>query len=135
MLNNGPVLNLQPEAGGHYFPTKFIFLQNGLRTVLGKQDSSEPSTTTAVTTRPRSASSTNGWFPFAIGHNLEPEHAEVWLENGKCFIRGLSPRGDTFVNGDRVANPIALQEGDVIGLGSSKEGKFALACRVTLIGF
>lgn len=83
LLSSEPVLSLQPTNGSPFFQTKFIFLQTGARTVLGRQDTPEVSATATGATRPRSASSTNGWFPIPSGHGLESEHTEVWLENGK----------------------------------------------------
>jgi len=47
-------------------------------------------------------------------------HAEVYLADEGYFVRDTGSRNGTFLNGERVFDPIPLKPGDVIGIGSSR---------------
>ncbi|MFY9607847.1 MAG: DUF3616 domain-containing protein [Blastocatellia bacterium] len=47
-------------------------------------------------------------------------HAVIGYENGNYSIRDLGSRNGTYLNGERLTEPRALQHGDVIGMGLSK---------------
>ena len=47
-------------------------------------------------------------------------HAEVYFADEGYFVRDTGSRNGTFLNGERVFDPIALKPGDVIGVGSSR---------------
>jgi Nif-specific regulatory protein len=44
------------------------------------------------------------------------QHAQIFTENGQWFIRDLGTLNGTFVNGERIAQPVALQHGQTIGI-------------------
>jgi pSer/pThr/pTyr-binding forkhead associated (FHA) protein len=46
-------------------------------------------------------------------------HAEVYTEDGLYLVRDLSSRNGTFVNGELIGGPRALQPGDRINVGSA----------------
>ena len=46
-------------------------------------------------------------------------HAEVYTADGLFLVRDLSSRNGTFVNGELVGGPRALEPGDRIGVGSA----------------
>jgi len=46
-------------------------------------------------------------------------HAEVYTEDGLFLVRDLESRNGTFVNGELIGGPRALEPGDRIGVGSS----------------
>jgi len=46
-------------------------------------------------------------------------HAEVYTEDGLFLVRDLASRNGTFVNGELIGGPRALEPGDRIGVGSS----------------
>ncbi len=46
-------------------------------------------------------------------------HAEVYTEDGLYLVRDLSSRNGTFVNGELIGGPRALEPGDRIGVGSA----------------
>jgi sigma-B regulation protein RsbU (phosphoserine phosphatase) len=47
-------------------------------------------------------------------------HAEVYLADEGYFVRDTGSRNGTFLNGERVFDPVGLKPGDVIGVGSSR---------------
>jgi pSer/pThr/pTyr-binding forkhead associated (FHA) protein len=47
-------------------------------------------------------------------------HAEVYEEGGNFLVRDLGSKNGTFVNGELVGGPRALEPGDRIGVGSSQ---------------
>jgi pSer/pThr/pTyr-binding forkhead associated (FHA) protein len=46
-------------------------------------------------------------------------HAEVYTDDGLFLVRDLSSRNGTFVNGELIGGPRALEPGDRIGVGSA----------------
>jgi two-component system response regulator HydG len=44
------------------------------------------------------------------------QHAQIYSDNGQWFIRDFGTLNGTFVNGDRIAQPVALQHGQSIGI-------------------
>ena len=63
--------------------------------------------------------------PFRIGRSanlplslrsehVSNEHAEIDEQNGKLWIRDLQSTNGTYVNGIKVSDAVALQEGDLI---------------------
>ncbi len=46
-------------------------------------------------------------------------HAEVYTDDGLYLVRDLSSRNGTFVNGELIGGPRALEPGDRIGVGSA----------------
>jgi len=46
-------------------------------------------------------------------------HAEVYTDDGFFLVRDLSSRNGTFVNGELIGGPRALEPGDRIGVGSA----------------
>lgn len=54
------------------------------------------------------------------------QHATVWIERGAVWIRDLGSRNGTFVNGERIAGPRVLADGDRIGVGPATDLRVAL---------
>jgi len=71
-------------------------------------------------------------FPVATD-DASRRHAEVYTDDGLYLVRDLSSRNGTFVNGELIGGPRALQPGDRIGVGSAAI-TFCLA-RASLDGF
>jgi FHA domain len=47
------------------------------------------------------------------------KHAELYLEDGKLYVRDVGSTNGTFVNGERIENrPISLSNGDQLGFSS-----------------
>ncbi len=46
-------------------------------------------------------------------------HAEVYTDGGHILVRDVSSRNGTFVNGELIGGPRALEPGDRIGVGSA----------------
>jgi Nif-specific regulatory protein len=44
------------------------------------------------------------------------QHAEVFFENGQWFLRDLDTLNGTFVNGEKITAPVALQNGQMLGI-------------------
>jgi S1-C subfamily serine protease len=57
---------------------------------------------------------------FSAEHDLavSARHAEFWLSGGTWHVRDLSSRNGTWVNGSRIARPVALKAGDSVVFGS-----------------
>jgi hypothetical protein len=47
-------------------------------------------------------------------------HAEVYQEDGTVLVRDLGSKNGTFVNGELIGGPRALEPGDRIGIGSAQ---------------
>ncbi|KAG7448939.1 uncharacterized protein BT62DRAFT_653610 [Guyanagaster necrorhizus] len=112
-MSSSPVLNLTSVSGGFPFQTKQISMAGKVKVLLGAVEGS-------ATTR--KAGSTNGYFapksqtsdsPLTLSVN----HAEVWLENGRIYIRDLDSPFGTFVNDVRIESNFALKTGDILVLG------------------
>lgn len=46
-------------------------------------------------------------------------HALITIQDGRCFVSDLQSGNGTFLNGDRVATPAALADGDQVRVGST----------------
>ena len=57
-------------------------------------------------------------FPVATD-DASRRHAEVYTDDGLYLVRDLSSRNGTFVNGELIGGPRALEPGDRIGVGSA----------------
>lgn len=51
---------------------------------------------------------------------VSEHHAVVWARGGRCWVRDLGSSNGTFVNGQRLAAPHALADGDHVTLGSTQ---------------
>ena len=51
--------------------------------------------------------------------DVSRRHAEVYTDDGLFLVRDLSSRNGTFVNGELIGGPRALEPGDRIGVGSA----------------
>ena len=71
-------------------------------------------------------------FP-VVTDDASRRHAEVYTDDGLYLVRDLSSRNGTFVNGELIGGPRALEPGDRIGVGSAAI-TFCLA-RASLDGF
>jgi len=57
-------------------------------------------------------------FP-VVSDDASRRHAEVYMADGLYLVRDLSSRNGTFVNGELIGGPRALEPGDRIGVGSA----------------
>ncbi|KAJ3512268.1 hypothetical protein NMY22_g15384 [Coprinellus aureogranulatus] len=68
----------------------------------------------------------NGYFDSKV---LSRQHAEVWEEGGKIFIKDVKSSNGTFINGDRLSSeavesePCELKSDDIVKLTSLRIGK------------
>ncbi|PBL02194.1 hypothetical protein ARMGADRAFT_1071686 [Armillaria gallica] len=90
-------------------------MAGGVRVLLGAVEGS--STT-------RQGSSTNGYFAPRSQTSESPltlsvNHAEVWLENGRIYIRDLESPFGTFINDVKINTDFALKTGDILALGKT----------------
>ncbi len=60
---------------------------------------------------------TNGNDLVISGRTVSRRHARLWFNNGRWFIEDLQSANGTLVNGMRVNQPLALNDGDVINFG------------------
>ncbi len=54
------------------------------------------------------------------------QHATVWIERGAVWVRDIGSRNGTFVNGERIAGPRVVADGDRLGIGPVMELRVAL---------
>ncbi|CAE6442915.1 unnamed protein product [Rhizoctonia solani] len=102
-----PALYLYPL--NDTFVPKQIALAGGVRMKIGRQ--------TNAKTVPGER---NGYFDSKV---LSRQHAEVWEENGKIFIKDVKSSNGTFINGDRLSaesvesEPCELKSEDIVEFG------------------
>ncbi|EMD31989.1 hypothetical protein CERSUDRAFT_144523 [Gelatoporia subvermispora B] len=102
-----PALYLYPLNDS--FVPKHISLVNQQRVKIGRQ--------TNAKTVPAER---NGFFDSKV---LSRQHAEVWEENGKIFIKDVKSSNGTFINGDRLSQeglesePFELKTDDIVEFG------------------
>ena len=88
------------------FVPKYISLQGGQRVKIGRQ--------TNAKTIPGER---NGYFDSKV---LSRQHAEVWEENGKIYLKDVKSSNGTFVNGERLSgealesDPFELKTDDLV---------------------
>jgi pSer/pThr/pTyr-binding forkhead associated (FHA) protein len=58
-------------------------------------------------------------------------HAEIFFENGRYWIKDLGSKNGTFLNGQKIlSRPVALRTNDVLHFGSAKRGvKLIFTCK------
>jgi len=60
-----------------------------------------------------------------VGIDLSPDttvsrvHAQIWLENDRCWVEDLGSRYGTAVNGNQITGRFELREGDEIRIGET----------------
>ena len=59
----------------------------------------------------------NGNDLIITGKTVSRHHARLWFENGRWWLTDLQSTSGTLVNGTRILQPVALNEGDVIHFG------------------
>ncbi|KAI0777539.1 hypothetical protein BD413DRAFT_467114 [Trametes elegans] len=102
-----PALYLYPLNDS--FNPKHISLVNNQRVKIGRQ--------TNAKTVPQER---NGYFDSKV---LSRQHAEVWEENGKIFIKDVKSSNGTFINGERLSpeglesDPYELKTDDIVEFG------------------
>ncbi|KAF8548614.1 hypothetical protein OG21DRAFT_1560880 [Imleria badia] len=102
-----PALYLYPL--NDTFVPKHIALIGGQRVKIGRQ--------TNAKTVPAER---NGYFDSKV---LSRQHAEVWEENGKIFIKDVKSSNGTFINGERLSpegvesEPFELKDDDIVEFG------------------
>ncbi|EAU82236.2 hypothetical protein CC1G_12024 [Coprinopsis cinerea okayama7 len=102
-----PALYLYPLNDS--FIPKHIALQHGQHVKIGRQTNAK----TAPGER-------NGYFDSKV---LSRQHAEVWEENGKIFIKDVKSSNGTFINGERLSSeavesdPYELKSDDIVEFG------------------
>ncbi|OSD07875.1 hypothetical protein PYCCODRAFT_1357554 [Trametes coccinea BRFM310] len=102
-----PALYLYPLNDS--FVPKHISLVNNQRVKIGRQ--------TNAKTVPQER---NGYFDSKV---LSRQHAEVWEENGKIFIKDVKSSNGTFINGERLSqeglesDPYELHTDDIVEFG------------------
>jgi serine/threonine protein kinase len=60
---------------------------------------------------------TNGNDLIIAGRTVSRRHARLWFDNGRWFLEDLQSANGTLVNGQRIYQPVALNDGDVINFG------------------
>ncbi|KAL1726365.1 hypothetical protein EV714DRAFT_254983 [Schizophyllum commune] len=102
-----PALYLYPLNDS--FIPKHIYLPPNTKVKIGRQTNAK----TAPGER-------NGYFDSKV---LSRQHAEVWEENGKIYIRDVKSSNGTFINGDRLSGegmesePYDLKSDDIVEFG------------------
>ncbi|KAJ2931279.1 hypothetical protein H1R20_g5887, partial [Candolleomyces eurysporus] len=102
-----PALYLYPLNDS--FVPKHIALSHGQHVKIGRQTNAK----TAPGER-------NGYFDSKV---LSRQHAEVWEENGKIFIKDVKSSNGTFINGERLSSeavesdPYELKSDDIVEFG------------------
>ncbi|KAH9042683.1 hypothetical protein EDB85DRAFT_2107574 [Lactarius pseudohatsudake] len=102
-----PALYLYPLNDS--FIPKHIHLPQGQRIKIGRQTNAK----TAPGER-------NGFFDSKV---LSRQHAEVWEESGKIYIKDVKSSNGTFINGERLSaegaesEPFELKTGDIVEFG------------------
>ncbi|TRM68625.1 hypothetical protein BD626DRAFT_482302 [Schizophyllum amplum] len=102
-----PALYLYPLNDS--FIPKHIYLPPNTKVKIGRQTNAK----TAPGER-------NGYFDSKV---LSRQHAEVWEENGKIYIRDVKSSNGTFINGDRLSgeglesDPYDLKSEDIVEFG------------------
>ncbi|KAI0659051.1 hypothetical protein C8Q70DRAFT_1054345 [Cubamyces menziesii] len=102
-----PALYLYPLNDS--FVPKHISLANNQRVKIGRQ--------TNAKTVPQER---NGYFDSKV---LSRQHAEVWEDNGKIFIKDVKSSNGTFINGERLSpeglesDPWELKTDDIVEFG------------------
>ncbi len=52
------------------------------------------------------------------------QHAEIYLERGRYFLRDLGSKNGTYLNGQAVSDPIELDDSDVIQIALCERARF-----------
>ncbi|KAH9072878.1 hypothetical protein EDB83DRAFT_2568673 [Lactarius deliciosus] len=109
MYNNIPFPALYLYPLNDSFIPKHIHLPQGQRIKIGRQTNAK----TAPGER-------NGFFDSKV---LSRQHAEVWEESGKIYIKDVKSSNGTFINGERLSpegaesEPFELKTGDIVEFG------------------
>jgi hypothetical protein len=61
---------------------------------------------------------------------VSSQHATIWLEGGRAWIRDQNSRNGTFLNGERIRGAVEIKDGDRVRLGVNAE----LMVRGSVIG-
>ncbi|KAJ3975091.1 SMAD/FHA domain-containing protein [Lentinula raphanica] len=102
-----PALYLYPLNDS--FAPRYIHLSHNAHVRIGRQ-------TSAMAT----PGEQNGYFDSRV---LSRQHAEVWEEGNKIFIKDLKSSNGTFINGNRLSpeglesDPVELHSDDVVEFG------------------
>ncbi|KAH8116853.1 SMAD/FHA domain-containing protein [Phellopilus nigrolimitatus] len=111
----GPSIIFKPLSDSFGGP-KHISLPEHQRIEIGRENTSNPDTV---------ASWSNGYFN---QKSVSRQHAEVWEENGKIFIRDVGSSNGTVVNGVRLSaegtasGPCELKTHDIVEFGTDIVG-------------
>lgn len=60
---------------------------------------------------------TNGNDLIISGRTVSRRHARLWFDNGRWYLEDLQSANGTLINGVRISQPQALNDGDVINFG------------------
>jgi hypothetical protein len=55
-----------------------------------------------------------------VSDEVSRTHAVLWQESGSAWVADLESSNGTFVNGERVVDPIAVMDGDLLAFGSTE---------------
>ncbi|KAJ6510382.1 SMAD/FHA domain-containing protein [Mycena sanguinolenta] len=103
-----PALNLYP-LNDSFIPKHISLNPSGRRVKIGRQMNAKTS-----------PGERNGYFGSGV---MSRQHAEVWEENGKIFIKDVKSSNGTFVNGERLSpeglesEPFELKSEDTVEFG------------------
>ncbi|KAF7367638.1 FHA domain-containing protein [Mycena sanguinolenta] len=126
-----PALYLYPLNDSFFIPKQINLTTAGRRVQLGRKTSKSP---------PLDRKKVN--FDSSV---VSRQHAEVWQEGNKIFIRDIQSANGTYVNGRRLSPegqdsfPYELKTNDVLELGSDIAGYYdtiahkKIACRIVCV--
>jgi len=60
---------------------------------------------------------TNGNDLIISGRTVSRRHARLWFDNGRWYLEDLQSANGTLINGVRISQPQALNDGDIINFG------------------
>ncbi|KAJ7641378.1 hypothetical protein FB45DRAFT_900052 [Roridomyces roridus] len=126
-----PALYLYP-LNDSFVPKHISLTPPGQRVKIGRQTNAKTS-----------PGERNGYFDSKV---LSRQHAEVWEENGKIYIKDVKSSNGTFINGDRLSleglesEPFELKSDDIVEFGIDIVGEdnktiihHKVAARVTCV--
>ncbi|KAJ7208063.1 hypothetical protein GGX14DRAFT_455387 [Mycena pura] len=103
-----PALYLYP-LNDSFIPKHISLVPSGQRVKIGRQTNAKTS-----------PGERNGYFDSKV---LSRQHAEIWEENGKIFIKDVKSSNGTFINGERLSleglesDPYDLKSDDIVEFG------------------